>query len=568
MKILFEYLFKFRTLSIARIFTNIFKAGCSVLLSIILGNVLDGLTSADMGILSTSVLHCVILIFSFITISIIDTLVTTLQTKKLMNYIKHDIFSRILNGSIEKYQSMHSGNYISILNNDISIIKSEFIENFFDLIFQTLAFSISIVILLRINIVVTFIICGISAVGLFTVSKVSKRLMEQQTEFSESLEGITKLASEIFAGFQVIKNYDITNKMEEMYYKSDEVVEENRKRYTVIIGAINIIMVCFSLLTYLIIILFCANSVMNATLSAGAALIIIQLSSNLTDPINEITSIISSMHSVKGIGEKIENLRSGEELIKTTTIHKEVYYDSVIMKNVTFCYESEVPILNNLDLCIEKGKKYAIVGESGSGKSTLLKLLLKYYQKYKGTITMDDTDIQEIQTEDYCKLVSSMEQDTFIFDESLLENICLYNEYTEEKVLEVIEEAGLSEIVNRLPRGIHSTLGEKGSNLSGGECQRVAFARLLLKKTPILLLDEVTSNLDNRTTFQIENLILKINNLTLVSVTHKLIKNILQKYDEIIVLKKGQIIEQGPFDELMDNKGYFFNLYSLQTIET
>lgn len=567
MRILYQYLFQYKGMSLARIITNICKAGCSVLLSVLLGNILDGLTSVDKSFLLESVMHCILLVAVFVLISGLDIIITTLQTKKLLNYMKHDIFSKIINGSIEQYRSTHSGKYISILNNDISIINEEFIGSFFELVFQILSFALSLIIMLRINVVVTCIIIGIALISMLVVSKISDKLMKQQVKFSESLENITKLASDIFSGILVIKNYNITNKMEEIYCSNDEIVEENRKKYSIIIGIINILMVCFSMLSYLTIILFCAYSVMNNSLSAGTALIIIQLSNNLADPINEIISLISTMHSVKGIGQKLETLSLREINSEDEKLSKDTYTQGIILDHVTFGYtEEKGAVIRDLSLKIQKGKKYALVGESGSGKTTLIKLLLKYYDKYTGNITIDGEDIQKIQAESYCHLVSSMEQDTFIFDETFKDNICLYADYSEDEIQDVIEKAGLRNVVERLPNGLQTILGEGGSNLSGGECKRVAFARLLLKKTPILLLDEATSNLDNNTTMKIEGLVLNNTDLTVISVTHKLIKNILEKYDEIVVLKSGKIIEKGSFGQLIDQQGYFYNLYHAQTI--
>ena len=567
MGVLYKYLFRYKGMSLARIITNICKAGCSVLLSVFLGNILDGLTSVDKSYLLDAVVNCIILIAVFILISGIDVVVTTIQTKKLLGYIKQDIFSKIINGSIEQYRSTHSGKYISILNNDITIIKNEFINNFFELIFQFLSFILSLIIMIRISSVVTGIIIAISIISMIVVSKISEKLMQQQKKYSESLENITKLASDIFSGILVIKNYNITNKIEQMYYDNDEIVEVNRKNYTIIVGIINILMVCFSMVSYLTIIIFCATSVMNSTLSAGTALIIIQLSSNLTEPINEIISLFSSMNSVKGIGEKIAVIKEREDVADQGRIKKDTYEQGIIVNNVTFGYtEEKGAVIKDLNLEIEKGKKYAIVGESGSGKTTLLKLLLKYYNNYSGSISIDGDDIQEIESESYCHLVSSMEQDSFIFDETLRDNICLYGNYSDAEVQDAIEKAGLEQVVKRLPQGLQTVLGEGGSNLSGGECKRVAFARLLLKKTPILLLDEATSNLDNNTTMKIEGLVLNNNDLTLISVTHKLIKGILERYDEVIVLKSGKVIEKGHFDQLIMKQGYFYNLYNAQTI--
>lgn len=567
MKGLFRYLFRYKGMTLARIVTNVGKATCSVLLSVLLGNVLDNLTSLDKNSLMSSVLKCIILITVFVAVSAMDVLVTTFQTKKLLGHMKQDIFSRIINGSIEQYRNMHSGKYISILNNDINLINESFVGSFFELIFQLLSFGLSLVIMLQISPIVTGIIIGISVISMFVVSKVSDRLMKQQMKFSESLENVTKLVSDIFSGILVIKNYNITGKMEEIYCNNDAVVEENRKKYHIIIGIINILMVCFSMLTYLTIILFCAFSVINGSLSAGRALIVIQLSSNLSNPINEIISLFSEMYSVKGIGQKIAKLKKHEVGSEREYISKDSYSQGIVFDNVTFGYEDgKDAIIQGMDLQIEKGKKYAVVGESGSGKTTLLKLLLKYYDDYTGSIRMDGEDIQRINTESYCRLVSAMEQDSFIFDETLRDNICLYQEYEESEIEAAVNKAGLSQVVQRLPQGMLTVLGEGGANLSGGECKRVAFARLLLRKTPILLLDEATSNLDNNTTMKIEGLVLNNNDLTLISVTHKLIESILNRYDEVIVLKRGRVVEKGSFEQLMNRQGYFYNLYNAQTM--
>ncbi len=567
MGVLYKYLFRYKGMSLARIFTNICKAGCSVLLSVFLGNILDGLTSVDKSFLLTSVRNCILLITVFITISAIDVIVTTLQTKKLLGHIKHDIFSKIIHGSMEQYRSTHSGKYISILNNDITIIKNEFINNFFELIFQVLSFILSLIVMIRISPIVTGIIIGMSFLSMVVVSKISEKMMQQQQKYSESLENVTKLASDIFSGILVIKNYNITNKIEQIYYNNDDIVEEHRKNYTIIVGIINILMVCFSMVSYLTIIIFCATSVMNSSLSAGTALIIIQLSSNLTDPINEIISLFSAMNSVKGIGEKIAAIKEREDAADKGSIKKDSYETGITLDNVTFGYTEETgAIIKDLNLEIQKGKKYAIVGESGSGKTTLLKLLLKYYDNYSGSIFIDGENIQEIESESYCHLISSMEQDSFIFDETLRDNLCLYENYSETEIQYAIENAGLKQVVKRLPQGLQTVLGEGGANLSGGERKRVAFARLLLKKTPILLLDEATSNLDNNTTMKIEGLVLNNHELTLISVTHKLIKSILERYDEVIVLKSGKVIEKGSFQQLITNQGYFYNLYSAQTM--
>ncbi len=157
-----------------------------------------------------------------------------------------------------------------------------------------------------------------------------------------------------------------------------------------------------------------------------------------------------------------------------------------------------------------------------------------------------------------------IQQNVFMFDDSIKENIKLYSDYSDEEVLEICNRSGLSNLISSLPNGINSSVGENGNKLSGGEKQRIAIARSLINNTNLLILDESTSALDNETAYNLESSLLSINDLTLIVVTHKLIKNILVSYDEIIVMKDGMIIEKGKFDDLINFKGYFYSLYYLQ----
>ena len=220
--------------------------------------------------------------------------------------------------------------------------------------------------------------------------------------------------------------------------------------------------------------------------------------------------------------------------------------------------------MDNINLTLKKNKKYAIVGESGSGKSTLIKLLMRYYNDYSGSILIDNNDLKSIYSSDLYKNISMIQQNVFMFDDSIKENIRLYSNHDDDDILKSCERAGLSKLINSLPNGIDSLVGENGNKLSGGEKQRIAIARALINDTQILILDESTSALDNETAYNLENSLLNLKDLTLVTVTHKLIKNILNKYDEIIVMKNGSVVEKGSFEYLLSQKGYFYSLYYIQ----
>ncbi len=208
---------------------------------------------------------------------------------------------------------------------------------------------------------------------------------------------------------------------------------------------------------------------------------------------------------------------------------KDSFDKSIEINNLSFSYNEEREILKGIDLSINKGEKVAIVGRSGSGKSTLLRLLLRYYDDYDGEILIDGINSKDIKLSSIYEMMSTIQQNVFMFDDSIESNIALYGNYSDEEIDNAILESGLKTLIDSLPNGKNSSVGENGSNLSGGEKQRVSIARALIKNTPIILLDEATTSLDAETSFEIENSLLDIDGLTSLVVTHKLNPELLKK---------------------------------------
>ena len=299
------------------------------------------------------------------------------------------------------------------------------------------------------------------------------------------------------------------------------------------------------------------------SITVGTAIIIIQLSTHIVGPVKLSISLINQIRSVAMIADKIEEiLEDTHDDFENTKL--ENFSKSICIENLNFSYTEERKALDNINLTFDKNKKYAIVGESGSGKSTLIKLLMRYYNDYDGKILIDNSNLKNIYSCDLYKNMSMIQQNIFMFDDSIKENIRLYSNHDDKDILDACKRSGLDKLLNKLPNGINSLVGENGNKLSGGEKQRIAIARALINNTQILILDESTSALDNETAYNLENSLLNLENLTLITVTHKLIKNILNRYDEIIVMKNGKIIEKGNFEDLINIKGYFYSLYTIQ----
>lgn len=235
--------------------------------------------------------------------------------------------------------------------------------------------------------------------------------------------------------------------------------------------------------------------------------------------------------------------------------------DGIRVCDLSFEYEPEKRILRHINAFFERGKCYAIVGASGSGKSTLLNLLASINKNYFGSIKYDGVELADICSRSLFDIVSVIHQTVFIFNASIYDNITMFQTFNESEVEQAIQRAGLSELIEQ--RGNDYLCGENGCNLSGGEKQRISIARSLLRKTPILLVDEATAALDKQTAFKVSNEILDLSGLTRVVVTHSLDESLLRRYDNIIALRDGQIVETGSFQELMDKQEYFYSLFTL-----
>ncbi len=550
-----------------------------------------------------------LIIILFIT-EYIDGYVMSSYIKNTVNYLRTDIFSKIINKDIKDFALDNSGKYISILYNDLKIIEDSLLNNIFQVISSFISFTISIIFLFSISPTIVIFISIFGTLGFVIPNALSKKLVVERNNFSNNLENITSVTKDLFSGFEVIKGFNIAHKINPIFKNSSTAVESSKKKCSILESIIKGFSLSFSVTIYLGVlilggylmnkgeisvgtaiiikkkcsilesiikgfslsfsvtiylgVLILGGYLMNkGEISVGTAIIIIQLSTHIVGPVKTSISLINQIKSVSLIVDKIDEiLCDSSEDIEDLSLER--FEKSIEIKNLNFSYSDERQALNNINLTFEKNKKYAIVGESGSGKSTLTKLLMRYYKNYNGEILIDNKNLQKILSHDLYKNISMIQQNVFMFDDSIKENIKLYADYSDDEILEVCGRSGLSNLISILPNGINSLVGENGNKLSGGEKQRIAIARSLINDTKILILDESTSALDNETAYNLETSLLSINDLTLVVVTHKLIKNILLSYDEIIVMKDGMIIEKGSFNDLIELKGYFYSLYYLQ----
>ena len=563
MKKLWKYLFKYKLLFFTRVLTISLAALSVICFDFMMGFIVDIFSNGETEKFVPIILASIFLIILLFVTEYIDGYVMSSYIKNTVNYLRCDIFTKILNKDMKDFSLDNSGKYISILYNDIKIIEDSLLNNIFLVISSFISFIISLLFLFSISpsIVIFIVIFGI--LGFVIPNALSKKLIIEKNNYSHNLEEITSVTKDLFSGFEVIKGFNIGSKINTIFKNSSNTVESTKKKCSILESIIKGFSLSFSVTVYLGVLILGGYLMYKGEISVGTAIIIIQLSTHIVGPVKTSISLINQIKSVSLIADKIDEiLYDSCEDIEEISLPK--FENSIEVKNLDFSYTNDRKALNNINLTFEKNKKYAIVGESGCGKSTLIKLIMRYYKDYNGDILIDNKDIHKIFSNDLYKNMSMIQQNVFMFDDSIKENIKLFANYSDEEVLSICDRSGLSNLISRLPNGINSLVGENGNKLSGGEKQRIAIARSLINNTKILILDESTSALDNETAYNLESSLLSINDLTLIVVTHKLIKNILLNYDEIIVMKDGMVIEKGSFDYLISLKGYFYSLYYLQ----
>ena len=471
------------------------------------------------------------------------------------------VFERLCQKGIGAFSSENSSLYISALSNDARTVEMNYLANVFVVVENSaiclgalaLMFCYS-PLLTVLSIVLALLPLMVSICSGNLVAVAEKKVSDRDETYMSTLK-------DSLVGFSVVKSFRAEVQMCRIFSQAVKEVTEAktvRQKMSILVSGMG---ACAgTILQFGIFLIGAYLALTGHGLSAGSVLVFVQLLNFVISPIGTIPQALAEIKASKALVEKVaealesnvreEGTESKQELVKGITV-----------ENLSFGYEEEKPVLQNVNFTFETGKSYAIVGSSGSGKSTLLNLLMAAYDGYTGEIRYDDALLRQLSSESLYGMISVVQQNVFIFNASIRDNITMFTEFAKEEVDRAMELSGLSRLIAQ--RGEEYLCGENGSGLSGGEKQRISIARSLLKKSQVLLVDEATAALDAQTAFQVSNAILDLQGLTRIVVTHALDESLLKRYDCVLTLKNGSIAEAGTFDELMAKKGYFYSLFTV-----
>lgn len=517
--------------------------------------------SGNFGQLQEFVSMSIIYMLIYGVIAILEGRIKNKYVRNSMTKYNKYVTSKILNKDIREFRKHSIGEYLSIFNNDLKIIEEDCVKGLINITLNIFLFLFGLIAMILVDFRVTIVIIVSSLLPVAVSLFFSKGTSETQKEVSQNNGNYTSSIKDSLAGLIVIKTFNAVSKVYDVLKNKNIFLEKVKEKYNNRINTIQVLSLLSGYCVILITFGFSVWLVLKGELEVACIITFIQLLNYLLNPIQQISVLSSKYIASKAIMKNIDDTIMNSTFVKNETVQVESFNKSIMLKNVSFSYDDEKKTLLDINLEFEKGKAYAIVGPSGSGKSTLINIIMNYYSNYSGTVAIDDADIKSIDADSLCNLMALIQQDVYIFDDTLLHNIKMFGEYEKKDVDRIVEITKIDEIIDE--RGADYHCAENGSDLSGGEKQRISIARALIKDTPILLLDEATSALDNETAQSIENTILSLKETTRIVVMHKMSENILKKYDKIIMMKNGRVVESGTFDELMERKKDFYSLYSI-----
>lgn len=481
--------------------------------------------------------------------------------ERAMLQYKNFAFRKLTEKGISSFRDESTATYLSALTNDSTSIETDYLGQQMALISKVFTFAGALVMMLWYSPLLTAIAAGVTILPLIASLLTGSRIEAAERRVSDRNRSFTAALSDCLAGFSVVKSFKAEKEIFKLFAENNRALEGekfSKRRIKTIVGMIGSVTGVIAQLGVFLIGSYFALS--GYGLTPGVVIIFVNLMNFMISPIAELPGLLASRKAARGLIDKLATALESNPVSEGTSELTHLA-SGIRLENVSFGYDDSKEVLHGISAFFDAGKAYAVVGASGSGKSTMLNLLTAAAGNYRGNILIDDTELRSIASESLYELISVIQQNVFIFNASIRDNVTMFRSFPEQEIEDAISHAHLNALIAE--RGDGYLCGENGKGLSGGEKQRISIARSLLKKSSVLLADEATASLDAQTAHQVASDILDLDGITRIVVTHGLEESLLRRYDGIVVLKDGRIEESGSFDELMERKGYFHALFTV-----
>lgn len=514
-----------------------------------------------------NVVYIVKILLIVLSCYIIDAVCTYMKSylsSKVGQEIGYDLRRKLINKinvtKLRTLDGMKKGDIISKITNDVERLTDNITEIIPELVYNV-SLIIGVVIMMFILDVKLALITIIAIpITYFLLSIVVKRTQKYFELNQSAIGNVNSFVEETVTNNDVIKSFN----KEKYFNKRFDKVSHELSEYGFKSSFYSSLAVPFNKLignlNYIVIVCIGSINVIKGNMRLGAIQSFIQYMKDFNKPMNVIAQVIANLQMAIASVDRInEILNLPEE--ENGNIKEFTFNNSIEFHNVTFGYTEDKKVLRNLNLKINKGEKVALVGKTGAGKTTIVNLLMNFHKQYEGQILIDGVDIRNIDYTEYRKNIGMVLQDTWLFEGTIRENIIFDEKMDDESLNKILNKSKILHMIDGLPGGLNFIINEETNNMSAGEKQLFTIARALVSDPEILILDEATSNVDTRLEYIINK---SMNNLTKnktsIVIAHRL--STIVSSDKIIVIKNGQVLESGNHQELLNNKGYYYELYN------
>lgn len=535
---------------------------CSGLLSIVFAYTVKIVVDYATNDLRYSLIRTVVKIVVLLLLVVVINLSRNIAIAKAVFNVNRSTKNKLFRSFFDNHKHNNDNDFISVLSNDIFVIESDFFRAIFDFVELATTFLISSIVLFVYSFVHGTVILLISVFLVVGSHFLKDKVGSKRLAVSNCNEHYISKVKDMFYGVVVVRQFLAISKLSNEHDIVDEQLEKSKMNFSIFVSTVSTFATLMTMGMFIISYLLGGYLVLRGVYSISMMMSAIQLVNNIAGPLEGVTEAINKINGATAIVRKVRALYTDNECELDVNLGK---IDKIVVKNLNFSF-NDAFAFDDVSISFYQGKKYALVGESGSGKTTLLNLLVKEQSAERGQIFVNEKDLADIPYADVGTHISYMNQNVYLFNDTVKNNITLYGEFDENEYAKALKTSGVYRIINELTNGDQYMIRDNGRNISGGQKQRIALARVMLKKSDVIILDEAFSALDPITAEQLLSDIMKLDCMIIV-VFHKYNKTILSQFDEIFAMKRGKLIERGDFQTLIQKEGYFYSLYNIDNIE-
>ena len=489
----------------------------------------------------------------------------TNAVQSMIEDMRNDLSKKINRIPVSYFDQHQFGDLLGRFTSDVETVSNALQQSFLQIVNAIFTLSLVIAMVLYLNLTLGLIVISSIPITFFGAQLIMKKSQPYFKEQADVLGALNGFVQENLSGFNVLKLYvreessqedfrDITRRLQQVGFKANFIS-----------GLMMPILNAISDLTYLLVAVIGAIQVLAGRLTVGNMQAFVQYVWQINQPIQNLSQLAGTLQSAKSSLDRVfQVLDEPDEILgKNEALDKELT-GQVSFNHVDFQYVEDKPLIRDFNLEVKPGEMVAIVGPTGAGKTTLINLLMRFYDVTKGAITVDGHDIRDLSRQDYRKQFGMVLQDAWLYEGTIKENLRFGNlDATDEEIVAAAKAANVDHFIRTLPGGYNMEMNQESSNISLGQKQLLTIARALLADPKILILDEATSSVDTRLELLIQKAMKNLmKGRTSFVIAHRL--STIQEADKILVLKEGQIIEQGNHESLLEAKGFYYDLYMSQ----